>query len=275
MVVEGIFVLFGIGVAVYFYVIASSVKVSARDVAWLAAMPVCPLAEADVYSRYLQRHRRHRLAGGLFGVTFAATVGIRWFSSISIGIGQRSPLADVLFCGLAGVLVGSLSAESFRLSEPPSSTVAASLLNRDGSPQPDLTRAARGLTIVSLSVGGFVAATGNGLASLSIATVGLAAALVAEATRAAISGRRRPVLSDRAQTVDLRIRSFAGRSVALLQLAAAVLVAGWTLAKVPGIDNQLLTLIRFLAEIGSLALTVILLHKAAPRPPRHWSAEPS
>ncbi len=260
-------------VAVVVYVTASRVQVSARDVAWMSAVRQVPPAEHTVYQRYLERHRRHRLAGGLFGVVLAVTIGVRWFGAVSIGIGEGSPLADVLFCGLAGTLLGALAAERFRLSEPASARLAASLSEREDVSRPDLRWATRGITLGALGVGLLVALSGNGLVPLLIGLGGLVALGVAEATQTAISSRRRPVLSDSAKTVDCRIRSFAGRSAALLQLAASVLVAGWTIAKVPGLEEGWLSFVRFVLVIGSLAGTVALLRQAAPRPPRKWRAE--
>lgn len=248
----------------------ASTTVSARDVAWLAGGVERSPAETDVYSEYLGRHRRHRALGGLFGALFALTIGIRWYSSVSIGIGDGSPMADILFCTLTGVLAGALSAETFRLSEPNSTTIAASLVERDGPPRTDLVRIARGLSLATLVIALIIAVTDHGLTSLWIAAASLVLALVAEVTRAAIAGRRRPVLSERAQHVDLQIRSFAATSVALLQLAAAVLTAGWVVAKADDITNDALLLLRFFVVIGCLVLTVILLFRASPRPPRGW-----
>lgn len=249
---------------------ATGMTVSHRDVAWMAGLADSPPSEADVYSQYLARHRRHRYVGGLFGALFAITVGIRWYGSISIGIGDGSPLADILFCTLTGVLVGALSAESFRLNEPNSTTIAASLVEREGAARPDLVRHARLLSVATLVVAAVVAVTGHGIASIWIAGTSLLLAVVAEATRAAIAGRRRPVLSERAQRVDLRIRSFAATSVALLQLAAAVLAAGWVVSKAGGVSNDAVEILRFVVVIGCLVLTVVLLRRAAPRPPRRW-----
>ena len=250
-------------------------RVSALDVAWIAGTSDSSSAEADVYSRYLQRHRVHRLVGGLLGTLFAVIVGTRWYSSVSFGVGTNSPLADVLFCGLSGVLVGAFSAETFRLSEPPSATVSASLAEHARVARPQLIRAARVISLGALVGSALVAATGNGLTPLWIAIGGLVVALVAEATQSAITGRRRPVLSDQAQVVDLRMRSFASTSIARLQLAVAVLTATWVLSQVPGVDDGPVVLVQALVVIAGFVITVVLLHRASPRPPRKWIAEPS
>lgn len=263
----------GIAIAAGLSLAVGGTRVSVRDVAWIAGGPESSPAEADVYSRYLQRHRRHRLGGGLVGSLFAITVGIGWYGSITIGVGQQNPLADVLFCGLGGVLVGAFSAESFRLSEPPSTTVSASLTEHAGAARPELIRVARIISLASLAGGGLVAATGHGPVPLLIAIGGLVVALVAEATQAAITGPRRPVLSDRAQAVDLRMRSFASTSIARLQLAAAVLTAAWTVSKIPGAGPGPFVLVQDLTVIAGFVSTVVLLHRASPRPPRKWSSE--
>lgn len=251
------------------YVIIRGVRVTGRDIAWLSSTAHTPPAEAAVYGRYLERHRRHRLTGGLVGACFAIVVGIRYYGSVSIGIGQGNPLADVLFCGLAGVLVGALSAERFRLSEPPSTTVVASLADRGIRVDPRVGHIARGLVAAAVLAGVGVAATGNGFDALAVAVAGLGVAGVAETTRRAIADRRRPVLSESARTVDVNIRSFASRSVALLQLAAALLVTGWVTSKAPT-DVAALQLLQLVVVMGCLVGTIVLLHRAAPRPPRGW-----
>lgn len=244
-----------------------------RDVAWLASSPGWPSREvAAVYSRYLERHRRHRLAGGLFGAAFAIVVGIRMYGSVSIGISEGTPLADIAFCALAGTLLGSLSAESFRLSEPESRTIVASLATRPSVADPHLQMVARLLTLVTVAMSIGAALAGHELAPLSIAVVGLGAMAVAELTQRSIATRRRPVLSDAAVAVDLDIRQFAGRASSLLQLAAAVLTAAWVASKLPPVDNDVVGLARVLAGLGGLIVVVVLLHRAAPRPPRSWRA---
>jgi len=264
----------GIIIAAGLLLAVRGTHVSARDVAWLAGTSDSSSAEADVYSRYLQRHRVHRLVGGVLGTLFAIVVGTRWYGSVSFGVGTHSPLGDVLFCGLSGVLVGAFSAETFRLSEPPSATVSASLTQHAGAARPQLIRAARVISLGALVGSALVAATGNGLAPLCIAIGGLVVALVAEATQSAITGRRRPVLSDEAQVVDLRMRSFASTSIARLQLAVAVLTATWALSQVP-LDDGPLVLVQTLAVVAGFVITVVLLHRASPRPPRKWIDEPS
>jgi len=265
----------GITIAAGLSLAVGGTHVSVRDVAWIAGTPESSPAEADVYSRYLQRHRRHRMAGGLLGALFAVILGARLYGTVSFGVGSQNPLADVLFCGLGGVLVGAFSAESFRLSEPSSTRISASLTEHAGAARPELIRAARIITVGSLVGGALVAATGHGPVPLLIAIGGLVVALVAEASQAAITGRRRPVLSDRAQAVDLRMRSFASTSVARLQLAAGVLTAAWTVSKVPGAGTGPFVLVQNLTVIAGFVITVVLLHRASPRPPRKWSSEPS
>ncbi len=250
--------------------VMSSFEATSRDVAWLAGTTGSAAPEAEVYARYLTRHRRHRVTGGLFGALFAIIVGIRWYGTVTIGIGQGSPLADILFCTLTGVLVGALSAETFRLNEPPSTTILASLTEREPLARPELVRVARAVSVGAVAVAALIAVTGHGRSALAIAVSSLLVVALAELTRSAIASRRRPILSEGAQGVDVRIRSFAATSVARLQLAAAVLTAGWVLAKAPDATNTAVGLLHVVAVLGCLVLTVVLLLRAAPRPPRTW-----
>jgi len=253
-------------VSVVIAVVALRHTPSERDVVLLAGRPDVREDEAEVYRRYLGRHERHRLVGGIFGALVAFVVGIGWYGQVRIGVGGGSPLADLLFCSLAGVLVGAFTAETFRLSEPRSSVVAASLQPRPDAPRPGVVRAARVLTAAAVVGAVVVLLTGGSGYALVVAGLGVAMAGVAEATRRAVRTRRRPVLSERAQVVDARIRSFADASVSWLQLAAAVLVAGWVVscAEPPAPGPAVGALLTVLV-LGGLVVTVVLLRRARPR----------
>lgn len=255
--------------------LGSRASVSPRDVSWLAGMTTYSSDESFVYERYLVRHRRHRAVGGLFGVAFAVVIGMRYFGSVNVGIGQGSPLADVLFCGVAGVQIGSLSAETFRLGPSASPIAAASLAPHGEYRSPRLIWVPRGLTVAALMIGAVNALTDHGLAPLAIALGGLVFTALAEATQRSIGGRRRPVLSEAAHYVDRRLRQFAGTSMAFLQIAASMIVAGWTVSKLPQPDRGLLTTVRFIAVIGCLIGGVAMLRRAAPKPPRQWTPAPA
>lgn len=250
--------------AILLVLVATRTRVSERDVAWLAGHPYPRAGESTVYERYLARHRRHRTFGGVVGALVGAVVGVRLYGNVTVGIGVGSPLGDVLFCGIAGVLLGALSAETFRLSEPRSTVITASLTARPALPDRRTVVWARALVGLALVIGVVVAATGHGTGALACALAGGAVVGVGELTLRAVRGRRRPALSERAHAVDLRLRSFAATTVSRLELAAAVLGLGWTLASVPlsGAAEPFAAV----AVVGLLALTVVLLLRAAPRP---------
>ncbi len=242
-----------------------SVRAHDRDVAWLAGVPVPSGSEAGaVYRRYLERHRGYRLAGGWFGVALAMVVGITWDQQVHAGIGQGSPFGDVLFCGVAGVVVGALAAESYRLAQP--RAALASL-----APRPDL--GSRGLLTTARTMVGVAVAVGalslgaHDATSLLVAVAGAAVVGLAELTRRAIAGRRRPVMSDAAAEVDRRIRWYAASAVAHLELSAGALTLGWAIAKVPGDQAGFL---RAASTLVLLVLAVVELHRARPRPPRSF-----
>lgn len=251
-----------------------------RDVAWIAGADVVPGDEAAVYHRYLDRHRRHRLTGGIFGGALAVVVGIRFYGNIQlIGAGeQTSPLGDVFFCVLAGVVVGELLAETYRLGEERERPRAASLAPRGSIELPRVVRGARVLGAVTLVWGLGVGVLAGHWGPLGVAILGGVIALVAEATRHAVTNRRRPATSTRALHVDSRIRAFAGRSVSWLELAVATLTATWVLSLTPvpaaldegartGVEGVQVVLV-----LAGLVASVVLLRRATPRPPRHVAA---
>ena len=268
MAVAGLTLLAIVGLIVWR---SSAVTISASDVGWLADDSTIAGDAAVVYTRYLSRHRRHRLAGGLFGVAFAVVYGIRWSGSVSVGIGQNSPLSDVLFCGLAGVLIGVLSAESFRLTRRPPGIVAASLDQHDDYRTPRTDQGSRALLLLAVLVGAVVRIASGAAAPMLIAIAGIGFALLAAVTQRAISARARPVLSDSARRVDARLRGFAAQSVTTLRFASSILVLGWAVSKAPRSSSGLVEVLRAVFVIGCLVAALVLLRRAAPRPSRRWA----
>lgn len=241
------------------------------DVAWLAGPGFAPDGVptdddvADVCRRYLTRHRRHRLAGGLFGVVFAAIIGVRWFGSITIGIGEGSPFGDLLFCGLGGVIAGTLSAESFRLSAVTPARSAASLAPRSEPVGRERVLLARSLAVAAFAVGVIALATDHGGVAFVTSVILAGPFAVGEIVRVVIARRERPVMTDRARVLDDRLRAFATSSMSFLLVATGFLMLGWSSAKVEGLTG-LLAFVRFGVVIGSVVAVVVVLRRAAPRP---------
>lgn len=274
-------IVIAIGGALLLVLALVRIPADARDVAWLAggAFPTDPQV-AEVYRRYLVRHRAHRFVGGLGGVLLAIVYSLTWEDGLQVGVGGASPLGDVLFCGVAGVLVGALSAETYRLNARGSARTVATLAPHPPLALPNLAKRARATVGLALLIGLAVLLAGRGWSSLTIAIYGAVVVAVGELTRRAIDDRRRPVLSDAAVAVDQRIRAFASASVARLELAAGVLTAPWALivgvadpaGMAPAVHSVAVALAPF---IGLLALVVAVtqLRAASPRPPRSFVAQ--
>lgn len=246
----------------------------APGVAWLAGPDFDDPTQADhrealeVCDLYLLRHARHRLVGGVFGVLFAAVVGVRWYGTVTVGIGSGNPLADLLFCGLAGVIVGALSAETFRLGSDRSEQRTASLTQRHVNAGKPRLVLAQSLALIAITCGLTAAATGHDVMALAIALIVAVPVVVAERVHVAIVTRPRPVMTDRALLLDMRLRSFAASSVSYLELAAAALMLGWTLSKIQGVP-AVVTVGQFVVVVACLIVAVVSLRRAAPRQPRN------
>ena len=244
-----------------------------RDAAWIAGTWQVPPDEVRVYVRYLARVRAHRRAGGWFGVVFAVIVGIAYAGTVAFGISAAGPLGDVLFCGVAGVLVGALSAEVYRLRVPRAAKGAsASLAPRPALPGARQVVTARVLVAIDLATGAALTTTGHASTALLAACLGAVLVILCEATRAAVAHRRRGALSDRALVVDGNLRTFAAGTIAWLDLTAGTLALTWAAsgaATVGWLPYPLQVVIPF----AGLFAAVVFLVKASPRPPRTfpWS----
>lgn len=242
-------------------------RVDGRDVSWLAGDDVTA-AEAGVVAAYLRRHRLHRLFGGLFGIALALVIGIQWYGQGGLALGTTSPLADVLFCGVAGVVGGALSAETYRLREPRTGPTTASLAERPALPLAGHAWTARGVLAGSMLLGVAAGLAWGRWTGMFAAARGAVVVAVAEATRTAIAHRRRPVLSERAQVLDGRFRGFAAASVTRLELSVAALSAIWAFSSLPDAGPWLP--VSAAGWLAGLVVAVVQLHRAAPRPPSGW-----
>ncbi len=248
-------------------------RVYPRDVAWLAGRPVTEL-EADVCTRYLRRHRVHRLVGGLSGVAVGLALGLRWDGNAGLSVGgANGPFGDVVFCGVAGVIVGALSAESFRMRLPRTGPVAASLAPRPRLPLRRTVASAWALVAVGAGIAGAGLVGQGDPAGLQAVVLGVVVQGMGTATRRAIAHRRRPVLSERALELDGRMRGFASASVARLQASMGWLVVYWALVALPR-DVPGWSVVFGVASLGSFVLAIVYLRRAAPRPPNGWGLAP-
>ncbi|WP_034648158.1 hypothetical protein [Cellulomonas sp. HZM] len=246
--------------------------VVARDVAWIAGSTDVRTQEGAVYASYLRRHRLHRLVGGLVGVSVAVVVGLSTYQTVGFSIGERNPLGDVLFLGIAGVVVGSLSAETYRIARP-SGRLRASLEPHRPAARPGVVRAARVCASLAAALGAADLLLGEATAPTATALVlGALVVGVSELTLRAVRTRPRPGLSGRAAVVDDRIRAFASTVVAWLELSIALLVLAWATSALPADGSGAVGSALTVVEVALVVAAFVALHRASPRPSRRWDA---
>lgn len=244
-------------------------RVRDTDVTWLAGSRNVNPAERRVYAAHLSRHRTARLAGGVLGVLTAVVVGL-WANDLSVSVGTdptRVPVADVLFGGVSGVLVGTLAAECHRLRRT-AGPVAAFLAPRRPAPTSRTVLAGRALAAAVLVLGVVSTVVTSDPAILTVTLVLLVPLALAERVRRAVLSRPRPVMSSQAARVDARLRLFAERVAARLGLAAALVALAWTTALSPagGTVAPAASLVVVTVAPGALLSAIITLSFAAPRP---------
>jgi DNA-binding transcriptional regulator YhcF (GntR family) len=170
-----------------------------NDVVWLLGTPAPSRASAELVARYLYRVRTHRRLGAWTGAVLALGVGLSREREITIGIGGGTPLGDLLFGGLAGLLVGSVLADSWRL-RPSRDRRAADLTVRTVDAG---ARALHPAVVVLTAVTVLLAVSEPGLRSLGLAA---ASGVLALTHRAGAAGGRpaRPAVAARRPAQDRR-----------------------------------------------------------------------
>jgi len=281
MVPVMIFIFLGLGVCVL--TIVSTViyvrgtHVTDRTLSWFAGDRRPSPTEEKVYRAYLQRHNMGRLLGGVISTLIGLVVTVRSSGEpygITVGVGTMP--GNLLIWWLGGMVLGTLLAESYRLSPRNSSAVRLAVLDRrPPRPLPKVVASARVAAGVAASVGVLAIwkwADGSTCASALFAVLIL---VLAEATQRAITDRPRPT-SEPAISVDERLRWFAGSSLAWLELAGTALGLASTLAAVvlllppdePWFDAVYIALI--FIPVALLGVTIYALITSRMRPRRTW-----
>ena len=231
-----------------------------RDEAvWLLGVPAPSPASAELVARYLHRVRSHRRLGAWTGAVLALGAGLSRDRLVTIGIGGGSPLGDLLFGGLTGLLVGSVLADTWRI-RPNRERRSADLTVRT------VDQGARALhpVVVGLTAATvLLAVTAPSVRSVGLALASIALVLTHRLVLRAVALRGRPLLPEDLLVTDDAVRAFAARRLTLEMLAGAVLLVGWQLATVlPGTDLELV------GAPVAVVLTVVLLWRSRPTPPR-------
>ena len=179
---------------------------------------------------------------------------------VSVGVGVGSPLSDVLFGGLVGLLAGSVLAETWRV-RPRASTRHAELAPRSNDPG-----AASLLPVVTLLTAATVALTAAAPSPRTAFMAAMSAALFLahRLVLRAVGGRGRPALPDELRHADDAIRAYAGRRIGIESVAGAVLLLGWQVANVtPPLADSLSAALQLLAVV----VTIVLVRRSRPWPP--------
>ncbi|MCL2802927.1 MAG: hypothetical protein FWD29_03055 [Micrococcales bacterium] len=244
-------------------------RVRQSDVDWLAGGLASDLTK-PIYTAYLRRHWRMRTLGCLAGLAVAVVSGLCWPGDtvVTVGIGAGRMGSDLLVGALAGITFGTLGAESYRLRVGRGPRRQARLEARPARPQPRLIMTARALAIVAIGLAALGTVLWSKSGMIGGALLAIVLAGLAEVTQAAITDRRR-FASDYVDAVDQRLRAFAGRSVAWLELSGAILGLGWCLSALEP-ANDLVGAAMTVAILACLVLAFVALQRSSGRAPRGW-----
>ncbi|MGQ0743207.1 MAG: hypothetical protein ACT4OS_02495 [Acidimicrobiales bacterium] len=231
------------------------------DAAWLTGKSSSSAAAVALIARYLSRVRQHRYNGAVLGGGLALLHSVTYEQNISIGIGSGSPLGDLLFGSLAGLLVGSVLAETWRIRRRRRVRQAEISVRSPEAEAKSLRVPVAVLTIFTVLLA---------LASRRAWPTGMAAAsllllVVHRLVLRAVAERGRPALPEDLRDADDAIRAFAGRRLGIETFATAMLLAGWQFASV---DLPVPRPLGVASLVGSVVATIVLVHRSRPWPPR-------
>lgn len=198
-------------------------QIADADVRWLQGIGAND-AVFPMIHRYLYRTRVHRWVGAVVGVVIAVAASFMAGRRVTAGVGASEPWFDLIFCGLTGVIIGSIIAEIRRLREEAKRVHRVSV--RSGfTDRSQLELVAFALVIMTVA--------------LALFSPGTVSAVVAAAAVALLSGQL--VIVDTLRLgyrelveLDLRhaddsIRKFSIHRFALESLAWAIMISGWQL----------------------------------------------
>lgn len=199
--------------------------ISEDDVRWVQGVGTNDRAVFGLIHRYLYRVRLHRFVGAAIGLVYAVVIGLMRYSTVTVGFQAVSPWADVVFCGLLGLLIGSLLAETYRVmptlirGSDPSITSAPRLEATLHDPLTWL------LTLLTVAIA-LVVRTGM---SAAVAFLSLLAVALYGTFLWVIRSGRRGLLPLDIRHADDAVRAFSAERFSAESLAAATLLFGWQL----------------------------------------------
>jgi len=194
-----------------------------RDIRWVQKVGTADGAVFELIRSYLYRLRIHRWMGATAGVVFAVLLSQGAGVRTTAGIGADAPWADVVFCGLFGMLLCSLLAESNRvlplLVRRSREDAVASVPIQASWLQPLSWMLTASVVLLAL-----VESDGraNGMAIIAVIF-----AVVYGVFLAVLRGGRRPLRALDIRHADDSLREYAENRIALEAVATAVLFGGW------------------------------------------------
>jgi len=198
-------------------------QIADADVRWLQGIGANDSVFPMIH-KYLYRTRAHRWMGAVVGVISSLVASLVVGRRVTAGVGANEPWFDVLFCGLAGVIIGSIVAEVRRRQ---AETKGA---RQVGARSAEMVRSqlelvAFALVILTVALALFAPSTASAIvAGGAVAVLGCQLVLV-DGLRL---GSRELVELD-LRHADDSIRTYSIHRFALETLAWAILVSGWQL----------------------------------------------
>jgi len=234
--------------------------ITERDIRWIQNVGTADGAVFELIRSYLYRLRIHRWVGATAGVLFAIILSQGAGVRTTAAIGADAPWADVIFCGLFGMLLCSLLAETNRV-------LPLLVKGSEADAVPSVRIQASWLQPVSWMLTAAVlllALIGSDGRAEALALVALAFAVVYGVFLAVIRGGRRPLRALDIRHADDALRKYAESRIALEAVSTAVLIGGWAFATTVLAGRAFAGLLLMV----SLIISFVLLVQSRPYPAR-------
>jgi|GEM_PF-5669192 len=244
--------------------ISPNEKTDKRDTSWICKSTSPTRAMQKLVRRYLTRIRVYRRTGFWIGLGISMLSGLNK-GSVKIGIGHTEPISEIIFGAIAGILIGSLLAETWRLT-PTSTKRSANITDQTNSPEHSRIKF---ISLTVLAISTLIAIVDQQFWIVALAIVSASLTGLHFMIQRSIKDRGRPALPADLLEADNMVRKYGNERLERELLAGVTLFLAWQLSFSTIISNEFINLVLTLIVF---VFSLRLIWQSRPWPPKSWAS---